>query len=199
VSVTIVGKLQSGLQWRNSYRLSLWPWMWFKNAERGHPVALCNYSVTNWLFVTVWFKIWKGETEGRCGDLLNLLGSTRNESRIMISKRSPFQWVVHLIKRKSVRPELSSSGYSARRWCNFRSLLNLRSPGLCNSRVSRHCVCESCEISFLWCLEQRSKMKGANVPRFIPWRFITGDFNPFFVTEEISRLKVSASNKLGIP
>ena len=160
---------------------------------------LCNYSVTNWLFVTVWFKIWKEETERRCGDLLNLPGSVRNESRTMIVKKSPFQWVVHLIKRKSVRPELTSSGYSARRRCNFRSLLNLRSPGLRNSRVSRHCVCESCEISFLWCLEQRSKMKGANVPRFIPCSFITGDSNPFIVTAEISRLEVSASNKLDIP
>lgn len=173
--------------------------MWSKNVERGHPVALCNYSVTNWLFVTVWFKIWKGETERRRGDLLNLLGSVRNESRIMIGKRNPFQWEVHLIKRKSVRPMLTSSGYSVRRRCNFRSLLNLRSPGLRNSRVSRHCVRESYEISFLWCLEQRSKMKGANVPHFIPWSFIMGDFYPFIVTEELSRLKVSSSNTLGIP
>jgi len=31
VSLTIVGILQSGLQWRNSYRLLWWPGMWFKN------------------------------------------------------------------------------------------------------------------------------------------------------------------------
>jgi hypothetical protein len=120
----------------------------------------------------------------------------------MIGKRSPFQWVVHLIKWKSVRPELTSSGYSARRRSNFLSLLNLQYPGLCNSRVCHHCVCESCEISFLWCLQQRSKMKGANVPRSIPWRFFTGDFSPFIVTDEISRLRVLASNKfnkLGSP
>jgi len=37
--------LQCGLQWRNPYRLSWWPGMWFKNVERGHPIELCNYSV----------------------------------------------------------------------------------------------------------------------------------------------------------
>ena len=115
--------------------------MWFKNVYRGHPFALCNYITTNWLLATVWFKSWKGETETRCGDLLNLLGSVRNESRILIGKRSPFEWVVRLIKRKSVRPYLTSSGHSDRRRGNFRSFLNLRSSGLCNSRVSRHCVC----------------------------------------------------------